>query len=128
MLKIYVITAFLTLPYFLQAQCTATQQAILSDREGILSDAEGLLIDEKATTYEIPCKASKAILYPNPCLDNFQIKGLDKAYTEGFIFSIDGRFYFNVNVQREIDVSSLGQGLYVLKIKNSSLFFKFVKK
>jgi hypothetical protein len=111
----------------LTAQCTATQQAILADREGLLSDAEGLLTDESPITYEVPCKPSSAILYPNPCLDNFQIKGLDKGFTEGAIFGIDGRFHYNVKLIGEIDVSSLGQGVYILKIKNSSLFFKFTK-
>jgi hypothetical protein len=108
--------------------CSKIVQEVLTIEESTVVIDNAVCVINDAEKVEAPCKTLTATLFPNPCLDNFEIKGLGKENTEGSIFGVDGRFYFSVNVQKEIDVSSLAQGIYIVKIKNSSIFFKFVKQ
>lgn len=65
---------------------------------------------------------NSCFVYPNPAKDNISIIGAENQNIE--IYSIDGKKVLDKIYQNDdIDISSLPQGLYIIKIGNQSLKF-----
>ncbi len=73
---------------------------------------------------------NQVVIYPNPVKDRLYISGVADSF-EAVIYDVSGRNYFrNENIQHSsIDVSSLQNGFYFIKIKieNQSIVRKFIK-
>ena len=64
-----------------------------------------------------------SFVFPNPAKDKIQIIGVENQEIE--IISIDGKSMFRVKYDgTSIDVSSLPQGLYLIKTNNKTLKFE----
>lgn len=63
-----------------------------------------------------------AFVYPNPAKDNIRIIGVKNQDVE--IFSADGKLVMNVKYDgKDINISSLQQGLYLIKTNGQTLKF-----
>lgn len=63
-----------------------------------------------------------AFVYPNPAKDNIRIIGVKNQDVE--IFSADGKLVMNVKYDgKDVDISSLQQGLYLIKTNGQTLKF-----
>jgi hypothetical protein len=99
-------------------------QEVLTIDESVLVIDDAILVINDAEKVEAPCKILTVTLFPNPCLGNFEIKGLGKENIEGFIYSLDGLLVSFVKLIKRL----FSAGLYILKVKDSSFILKFVKQ
>ncbi|MDR0830786.1 MAG: T9SS type A sorting domain-containing protein [Prevotellaceae bacterium] len=77
-----------------------------------------------------PKESEKIIIYPNPAADELFIMNNEKLIMNNYaqIFDITGKSIYNLQftIYNSINVSTLQQGIYFLKIDNQIL--KFIKK
>ncbi|MBR5604019.1 MAG: T9SS type A sorting domain-containing protein [Bacteroidales bacterium] len=67
-------------------------------------------------------KDEASFVFPNPANDNIRIFGIENQDVE--IFSADGKFILKERYEgKSIDVSSLPQGLYLIKTNGQTLKF-----
>jgi hypothetical protein len=71
---------------------------------------------------------SKINIYPNPALDIININVSDGIKYEVTIFDLQGRKMINTTKQSLIDLRSLPQGVFLLKIQDPSSGQKITKK
>lgn len=117
----------LTLPLNICAQnCKNIEVKLLSDNQGFLHDSQGLLTTEDEIFTYKNCKdlIEKPVLFPNPCTDYFEVKGIrDK---EGIVYDYAGRYMKRVELLHDVDINELSNGFYLLRTANH--IFKFIKQ
>lgn len=98
------------------------------DNQGIstsyaISDIEKIYFESLSSISEIN-NNENVFLYPNPAKDYIKIANLN-GKTKVKIFSLDGKMLYNNDyfLQSSIDISSLKEGLYVIKVDNKTLKF-----
>lgn len=95
------------------------------------SEPKAIFLENKKTTLssnEVATKSSMA-LYPNPVVNTFSIKGVEKV-SQIHIFDISGRLVKTFVSQSQYDISGLAKGNYIVLVKegNQTHQFKIVKK
>lgn len=98
------------------------------DNQGIstsyaISDIEKIYFESLNSISEIN-NNENVFLYPNPAKDYIKIANLN-GKTKVKIFSLDGKMLYSNDylLQSSIDISSLKEGLYVIKVDNKTLKF-----
>ncbi len=70
-------------------------------------------------------------IYPNPANNKLHIENMNERNTFFLISDISGRLLMKVNIQSEIDISELAQGIYFISVFNDNELVgrsKFVKQ
>lgn len=87
----------------------------------LLSEINKLYFQSENGTEDFQFENS-CFVYPNPAKNNINIIGVENQNIE--IYSIDGKKILGTFYQGDdIDISSLPQGLYIIKVGNQSLKF-----
>ena len=95
----------------------------------LLSDISRLTFGLYSAVNEITADQTGLAIYPSPATDYINVKNAPQGEVHIVIFGLDGTTLVNKKLNsgmRQVDISDLAKGLYLLKVNNTT--FKFVKQ
>lgn len=103
---------------------------LFASGEDANGDPVSMLLENKKITLSTNevALASDVVVYPNPVVNSFVIKGIDKI-THVDIYDMSGKLVNSFASQNEYNISNLPKGNYVVSVKGSiSKRFRIIKK
>ena len=95
----------------------------------LLSDISRLTFGLYSAVPEITADQTGLAIYPSPATNYINLLNAPQGETQIVIFGLDGTTLMNKKLNsgmRQVDISGLAKGLYLLKVNNTT--FKFVKQ
>jgi len=92
------------------------------------SSIHKLLFSTVSATSDVLGESQKITVYPNPATDYIHLKNVTTGATAIVIYRLDGAAILSTQLSsdtREINISTLAKGFYLLKVNNQTL--KFMK-